>query len=240
MILSCPSCKTRYNVDPAALREGKSVRCAQCGNKWHQDPPDDLPILLEPEPELDREPDLDSETEPETKPNPETGETVEADPVEVPDVVQSCPANQPQKPVSRLGWVVLAIVVVSILGAGIIFRNSIATAWPPSARLYEALWLSVETPSFGLELRNIKWSQTFDGDIAMLSITGQVVNVSEQARVVPRVRVGLTSEAGREIYHWTFVVPDRELQPGQTTGFSTTLASPPEAAKHLAVTFIEN
>jgi hypothetical protein len=74
----------------------------------------------------------------------------------------------------------------------------------------------------------------------MLSVTGQVVNVSEENRIVPRVRIRLTNEAGREIYHWTFIVPDRELEPGKSTGFSTTLASPPEAAKHLAVTFLQD
>src|SRR6476660_7039316 len=37
MILTCTSCDTRYSVDgskfPAA---GRTVRCAKCGNSWHQ------------------------------------------------------------------------------------------------------------------------------------------------------------------------------------------------------------
>jgi hypothetical protein len=173
------------------------------------------------------------------EPAPEADERAEPDPVEVPNVVQRRPADDPEESGNRLGWIIFTGVIVALLAAGIIFRNSISAAWPPASRLYEALWLTVEAPSFGLELRDLKSSQIFEGDIPMLSITGQVVNVSEEARVVPRVRVGLTNEAGREIYHWNFVVPDRELQPGQSTAFSTTLASPPEGAKHLAVTFVQ-
>ena len=37
MILTCPSCDTRYSVDaskfPAA---GRTVRCAKCSHSWHQ------------------------------------------------------------------------------------------------------------------------------------------------------------------------------------------------------------
>src|ERR1700676_2284991 len=36
MIVSCPSCKTRYLVDDAVLGEAaeRRVRCANCGNLW--------------------------------------------------------------------------------------------------------------------------------------------------------------------------------------------------------------
>jgi len=161
-----------------------------------------------------------------------------ADSVDVPPVVRRRPAPESTRKTPPVAWLVLGVAVIAMLSVAIIFRNGIVAAWPPSARLYEAMWLSVEPPSYGLELRGVDSTQTFDGDVPMLSVTGQVTNVSEEARIVPKVRIGLNNTAGREIYHWTFVVPDRELQPGQTTRFSTTLASPPEAAKHLAVTFL--
>src|ERR1700749_1601409 len=38
MIVSCPVCRTRYQVDEGALRgqSGRTVRCANCGHTWHQ------------------------------------------------------------------------------------------------------------------------------------------------------------------------------------------------------------
>ncbi|GAA4008529.1 hypothetical protein GCM10022280_01590 [Sphingomonas swuensis] len=41
MILTCPSCGTRYVVKDGAIPVGgRTVRCAQCKHSWHQDPED--------------------------------------------------------------------------------------------------------------------------------------------------------------------------------------------------------
>lgn len=50
MILTCPSCDTRYEVNPVALSpSGQTVRCAKCGNSWTEKPPGDMPLAVEPE-----------------------------------------------------------------------------------------------------------------------------------------------------------------------------------------------
>lgn len=39
MILTCPACGTQYLVKDGAIPPaGRQVRCASCGNSWHQDP----------------------------------------------------------------------------------------------------------------------------------------------------------------------------------------------------------
>ncbi len=39
MIITCPSCSTKFNVSDRALEpRGKKLRCARCEHTWHQDP----------------------------------------------------------------------------------------------------------------------------------------------------------------------------------------------------------
>ncbi|MDO8288170.1 MAG: DUF3426 domain-containing protein [Parvibaculum sp.] len=43
MIITCPSCSARYPVDASSFAPaGRKVRCAKCGNTWHQAPPSEL------------------------------------------------------------------------------------------------------------------------------------------------------------------------------------------------------
>jgi predicted Zn finger-like uncharacterized protein len=64
MIIECPSCLTRFNVpDQALLPDGRKVKCANCQNKWHEDPPAEVSNLPE-EPETpDEENDLEGEND---------------------------------------------------------------------------------------------------------------------------------------------------------------------------------
>jgi len=48
MILTCPSCQTRYNVNPDAMSpSGRVVRCAKCGHQWIEQPPRDMPLSVD-------------------------------------------------------------------------------------------------------------------------------------------------------------------------------------------------
>lgn len=52
MIITCPSCATRYSLDDSKMPDdGRQVRCVQCSHVWHQErsEPDDLLSLDETE-----------------------------------------------------------------------------------------------------------------------------------------------------------------------------------------------
>ncbi len=52
MIITCPSCSTRYPVEASSFApSGRKVRCAKCGHSWHQAPPTDLPRKIDLEAE---------------------------------------------------------------------------------------------------------------------------------------------------------------------------------------------
>lgn len=79
MIITCPDCSTRYSVDPAAIGQtGRSVRCARCGQTWHQEPEaaDESPATAPPpapppEPEPEPEPESETVAEPAAAAEPE-------------------------------------------------------------------------------------------------------------------------------------------------------------------------
>lgn len=74
-------------------------------------------------------------------------------------------------------------------------------------------------------------------DLPVLAIMGEVSNVSDEARVLPRLRIGLRDEKQEEIYHWTFALPERTLMPGQSVPFVTRLSSPPPATRDVEIRF---
>ena len=53
MIISCPNCSTTYKVDDASLGpQGKSVRCSNCEQQWHQLPVQAAPARPAPQPQM--------------------------------------------------------------------------------------------------------------------------------------------------------------------------------------------
>ncbi|MCJ8191179.1 zinc-ribbon domain-containing protein [Sphingomicrobium aestuariivivum] len=94
MILTCPACATRYNVKAGAIPpEGRTVRCANCGHKWHAEPeeapadavPAPEPVASPPPPPPVTEPETAAPVE--TPPVPEESEVAPPPPVPEPEPV---------------------------------------------------------------------------------------------------------------------------------------------------------
>ena len=63
MIITCPSCQARFNVNSSKLGpKGRRVRCSKCGNHWHQAAPKPvIPLDITPDSETDIEPAVEIE-----------------------------------------------------------------------------------------------------------------------------------------------------------------------------------
>src|ERR1700731_5182994 len=101
MIVSCPICRPRYQVDESALRgqSGRTVRCAKCGHTWHQ--------TASPEPpEVGDEAKTDGRIEPALEVPPRPAATLEAPPRQ---------RALPESPRRRSRWGALRGLVIAIL-----------------------------------------------------------------------------------------------------------------------------
>lgn len=237
MILTCPACQTRYEVDAAKFPPmGRDVRCARCGEVWHAmglelastpAAPPPPPPSFDPEPP---EPEVYAHPEP-RDPEPQSEETSYDEPAEP---KTAAPAWS-HKLILTAGWAALALLVVIVAIVGSVFRQQVVEAWPKSATLYSKLGLKVETA--GLDIRNIHYSEAPQDGQLVLTVTGALTNVTNRELPVPQIRVGLVDGDKRELYHWTFAPDVMTLRPGQTTRFVTRLSNPPEKAARAEVRF---
>jgi predicted Zn finger-like uncharacterized protein len=231
MILTCPSCNTRYIVDPQQLGiMGRMVRCANCSHAWHAEPPTDMPKPVE----LD---EMMGELPPDPAAGPVYGSFASDVPRPIPPG-SNLPAFPEPRPRAGLGWPLLLLVIlvgaVGLVGG----RNEIVRWWPPAARLYDTVGLPLDVPWEGLDLRNV--TTVPQNDNGTLIVEGTVVNTSSKPRHIPELKAVMTSAAQQVLKDWTFPSGIQSLEPGESASFHQELPNVPVGGAFIAVTFSES
>jgi predicted Zn finger-like uncharacterized protein len=236
MILTCPSCDTRYSVDGAKFpMAGRTVRCAKCGHSWHQ--AGEAP---------------EGEAAPVTAAliaQPVAVETSASDPYPVnPSPTRAfaptAAAPEPRTPLGPkiavvAGWAGLIIGVLLIAVSAVRYRQDIAVIWPQSAGVYSSLGMHVNAS--GIDFRQVDYHRESEDGQVVLAVSGMIVNAGSRELPVPQtIRVTLSDVNNRELYHWNFTPKVTSLKPGQSSAFATRLSSPPAAARHLEVRFAKD
>ncbi|HVJ52976.1 MAG TPA: DUF3426 domain-containing protein [Aliidongia sp.] len=233
MILSCPACATRYIVDPASLGAGgRKVRCAKCGETWYQEPPPPEPVLALIEPEL-------PSAMPVTAPAMVGGGTAVPVDEPMPTFIGARPlpprAGLPALPKKQrvsgltLGWAALILFVALVVIGGWLFAPQITHAWPASARLYAAL--GKPAPDSGLELRGTNSARgTDEGGVQTVIVTGEIANISDGDRDVPKLRLSLRNAKGEVLKSMDFPPPRESLKPGESTPYQASIPAPEDAS----------
>lgn len=225
MIITCPSCSTRYALDPLAVgTDGRRVRCARCGHTWLAVAP---PEQIEGAPP----PAMPPATFPDGTPMPPE--------TDLPAIPPPPSARMPRG--SRAGWAALALVTLTLLAVIFTARDGIVELWPPALRLYQTLGLDAAAGTMpgagtGLTLRNVSSEMTAGAGGDVLWIRGEVANTSDVARPVPALQVALTGPDGQALHRWSFTVGVDRLAPGETARFETSLRNPDAAAAKLEIT----
>ena len=224
MILTCPTCQTRYRTEAANFPgTGRRVRCAKCGQVW-----------LQPAPETAADTALALAT------------PVPAHVVPAPSTLSAARAavrpsrSGSSRPISErlglaAGWAGLLAMVALIGWVGFRFRQEISTLWPQSSALYATFGVAVN--SHGIEFDDVSYHRETDNGVSALALTGKLVNVSRRELPVPPIRITLTDDEQHEIYHWNIPPPEPRLKPGQSLTFQSRLTGLPPGTPHLQLQF---
>ncbi|HRE21981.1 MAG TPA: hypothetical protein PKW21_13270 [Rhabdaerophilum sp.] len=115
-------------------------------------------------------------------------------------------------------------------------HGEITRLFPASAPLFAAVGLGGGTT--GLDIAEVRSKLVVENDRETLEVSGTIANVARDKKKVPVLRLSIRSAAGQEIYVWTATADRLELAPGEKTGFTRRLASPPAGAHSVLVRFV--
>jgi predicted Zn finger-like uncharacterized protein len=224
MIISCPSCSTHYNFPEQRLSgDGMAISCAACGHSWIESraieivdiSPRKLPAVIdhgfEPDSEVKRL-------------------------VEASRRAKEAFAVKKRQRLGRLrGWAILGACLLAPVAAAASFPEVVVSLAPVTVKAYDAVGYSVNI--YGLEIRRVEQQHAFVDGLRVLSIKGEISNISNSTQKIPWLRFGLNDAREAEVYTWTLDTRARPLRAGESTSFVTRVASPPETAKDLQIRF---
>lgn len=223
MIITCPDCATCYQIKAESLGpKGRRVRCKSCEAVWFQVVQDAA-----------RPPGGGPDVSP-------AGFDVESEAARLMTAAQDANTNrqaQRRKTTDRArGWMVLAACLAAILAPAVYWRQSVVRTLPAAADLYALMQLPVNVR--GLTFTNVKYQNRFENGVAVLTIKGEIENITDRPQPIPKVRFALQDATSQEIYNWTQTVSRKPLPPEGRLKFTTKLASPPPVAQHVQIRFV--
>ena len=227
MILTCPSCGTRYKTDRARLvAPGSNVRCAKCSHVWFH-------AVVESEPEAGS----DYAGPAEEAPAPAMAAMAPS----MEDTHRPLREAEPER-VHRTvnwanvgGWAGLILFLAAVGWAVVAYRQPIAELWPNASSFYALIGMPVNVR--GLTFEGVTYTMGEEEGQRMLSITGSVVNIGLRELPLPKVKISLTDVERHELYAWDFEIGATSLKPGEKIDFVQRLTNPPEKAAFFDVSF---
>ena len=214
MILTCPSCATRYFVkDDAVPPGGRAVRCASCGGSWRAEPEGDA---------------LELAADPSAAPGP----------APLPKVYRAKVAARRQTREAMAAgvvWAALAVVFAGVAMAAVLFRVDVVKAFPRANAAYAAAHMPVNPT--GLALEGVQGGPGLENGRQVLVVTGALRNVETGPRAPATLRVSVFEKSGRRALSSLVTPAGPAVAPGETRAFRAVFYDPPLNAAEFGVDF---
>ncbi len=140
---------------------------------------------------------------------------------------------------AMIGWVALVAALVGLTSFAYLGAETVIRKLPGSATLYAML--GVPTNVRGLEFKTLDYHWQIDPrGLPVLSISGEVHNISQEPRSVPSVVFAFLDQDGLELFDWATPMRSNVLQPGAKTSFASVVPAPPDAVRKVEVRFAKS
>jgi predicted Zn finger-like uncharacterized protein len=232
MILTCPACSTRYYADDGLIGpNGRSVRCAACGNTW----------FAEASLVLDSSVGDSPRKQPLTRENVERMRRQAAPSPTASSAAQRFRQQQAERVrkervrATVVTWGATGLAVCATAAGAVAVRQDVAELWPESASAFTALGLDVNV--YGLEIMDLQVSRDFDGATPIVIVTGEVRNIGGDQKASPPLRLTLRDEHANPVFEIVQVLAVSDIAPGAAAPFSIRIENPPLSAVDLEASF---
>jgi len=136
-----------------------------------------------------------------------------------------------------MGIVLLLLIIGTAVG-GFFLRDMVQEMVPQTKPLYEMIGLS-DPLGTGLDIQDVRSQREQEGDIDVLAVTGNIVNISEKLRMVPLIRISLFNAEHEEVQFINLTPGMAEIPAGEKMSFKGSIMDPAARAKKMEVTFTE-
>ncbi len=185
MVIICPECETKYNINYALLpKEGKRVKCAKCKHTWLQKPlsADDVIKKLD---------NIDKKTK-------KSRELEVNEAVEPPEAL---PTKERKIANKSLPLFVYPVFGVAASLAALFFFLSAPHSIPGLGKFHDVIGM---TNYRGLGFIDFSVKKEMHGKRIQFDMKGDIVNSSDRIRYIPKIRIIALSKGGHimgEIYY---------------------------------------
>lgn len=215
------------------------MRCANCKNSWFAEGPETVtaapPPVQPPAPPPAPVQQEFAETAPRERPREEPRvekPAPRAPSIDGNDPFAHEPPFKPRRNPAKM-WTAIAAGLFILLAAGI---GAVAWFGPPA--FLSGIGGGAADSALDVQLVRSPERRTLASGHELLSISGRIVNMTDEEQRVPDIRAELRNAQGAVVYDWTIQAPQTSLPPREMVEFNSAEIDIPRNAEELNLKFV--